>query len=320
MISFLRRIFLVLLLGGWACQGPPPTLPSGAFQELRLLRDASLAHLDKRVRQHLTTVYHTPHEDPLYEVIPLTPDSFLARKKGYQQTLWLSTPSSPTHARFQEIFHITAGLAHRRGLFRENDFLIGMAAPSWQTLDLWLDQKGDSLKQIFLSNTLKLLRSIVYYPGRDARMERRVEARGFHLDIPRGYAVFAEGDRVIGLAKHEPTRFLMAVRLPGVRHLDSAAVVALRDSLASVYYEGERVLPSTVVVETVRLGSRTVRVLTGAWEHPEEPRGGAFRTYAWTERGETVLLDTGVFAPDRQRKIPLLLRLQVIASTFRFLD
>ncbi len=151
-------------------------------------------------------------------------------------------------------------------------------------------------------------------------MEKRVEERGIHLDIPRGYAVFAEGDRAIGLAKHEPTRFFLVVHLPGARHLDSATVATLRDSLAGVYYEGERILPATVVTETLHLGERNVLVLTGAWEHPQDLRGGAFRMYAWTERGETVLLDTGVFAPDRQRKMPLLLRLQVIAGTFRFLD
>ncbi len=313
--------FGVLLFAG-ACTPPPPPVAYGAFEELVWIRPPELAYLDSTVTSLFSRIYFTPHEDPLFRITVISSDSFLQARKGYQQMLWTTLTTAPDFSAFRSLLQAEdPGVHVRRNVFTRNALLVGVLAGRPEALEYLLEKRGTTLRETLLSNVLTNLRRAVYYAGRNARIEARIRERyGVGLEVPAGYAFFLEDSTAFGLAKHNPSRFLAVFRLPAPDTLTKEVLAALRDSLAAEYYEGDRVLLDRTVLEQGRLGDRPVWVLTGPWQNDREVRGGAFRLYAWEENGVLWLVDTGVYAPERRYKWPLLLRLFIIASSLRVLN
>ncbi len=317
MRNALLPIVVLSLLPG--CHPPPPPVAYGDFEELHWIRDEALTYLDTTVQALFSRTYYTPHEDPLFRIIPHTPDSFLQARRGYQQMLWATLSSGRDYPAFRRLLQAEeTGVVFRRNLFTTNAYVIGVAEHRPEALEYLLTRHAKAIQESLLTNVLTNLRRATYYAGRNNRLEEKIRRRyGISMEIPTGYALFLEGERAFGIAKHMPSRFLAVFRLEVPDRITPQTLIHLRDSLASRFYEGDRVIRDRVVSETLNLGGREVWVLTGPWQNETRIQGGAFRLYAWVEGDTLWLVDTGVYAPERRHKWPLLLRLQILAATVR---
>lgn len=319
-LNTMRNRILTAL--GWlvvasACTPPPPPVAYGDFEELVWIRPPELAFLDSTVSALFSRTYFTPHEDPLFRITVLPSDSFLKNRKGYQQMLWTTLTTAPDFSSFRTLLQAEdPGVHIRRNVFTRNAFLVGVLGSRPEGLEYLLQERGPALRETLLANVLANLRRAVYYAGRNAQAEKRIrEQYHLNLEVPVGYAFFLEDSLAFGLAKHNPSRFFAVFRVPAPESLNAATLADLRDSLADLYYEGDRVLRERTALEEGKLGDRAVWILTGPWQNDRENRGGAFRLYVWPEGDTLWLVDTGVYAPERRHKWPLLLRLYVIVST-----
>lgn len=300
-----------------ACTPPPPPLAYGEIEELHWIRPPDLAYLDTTIQTLFSKTYYTPHEDPLFRIVTHPSDSFLQTRKGYQQMLWATVEGTADDASFRKTLQQDQpGIVFRRNVFTNNAFLIGILETKPEALEYRLTRDASRIRDSLLSNVLKNLRRAVFYAGRNTKLENKIQRQyGVSMAIPTGYALFLEEGNAFGIAKHEPTRFLSVFRLPIPTSLTPDTLIHIRDSLAQIYYEGDRVWVERTVADTGKLGNRTVWILTGPWQNDSPLRGGAFRLYAWIDQDTLWIVDTGVYAPDREHKWPLLLRLQILAAT-----
>ncbi len=317
--------FAILILYGCAEKGPVYRIRKSKNRVAYIIDDEAL-NLSDRVEKALNDTFYDPLPDPVFDIDGYTPDQFQL-DAGYPYVFILAAPQLKSYAFFKIAFKEgKTGFYTGRNVFSQGDFVIGVCAPGPELLGAFLDKYADSIKTALYTAYMESLKKLVYFAGRNNWMRKELERKyGIYLDVPGGWTYIKlkdtifKFDNVFGIVKHYPERFMMFYNNPEVPYFDADLLIKLRDSLAALYYGGDRIAKSTVKIDSMMFEGRyPALVLTGAWENSREYVGGPFRLIAFNSERGFFMIDMALYAPEKRRKIQYLLRMQIIASTLRF--
>ncbi len=322
-------LFLAILMLNSGCgeKGPQYKIRKKRNQVAYII-DETAVNLAPQVEKALTDTFYSPMPDPVFDLDGYTPQQFQL-DAGYPYVFILTSPQLTSYAFFKMAFgDKDPGIYTEENVFSQGDFVIGICAPGPELLESFLQKYSDSIKYYLYAAYMKQLKKLVYFAGRNKWMREELQEKyAVFLDVPGGWTyiklkdTIMKFDNLFGITKHYPERFMFFYNNPNIRYFDRDLVIKIRDSIASLYYDGDKVVKNTVKVDTMLFeGKYKAVVLTGAWQNPEEFVGGPFRTIAFMSEHGFYMIDMGVYAPERRRKMQYILRMQIFAETLRFLN
>lgn len=168
------------------------------------------------------------------------------------------------------------------------------------------------------------VRRRMYVSGADTELQQQLLAQhGFGLLLPELYEHEIEGDTHVfrnhyATGSTELRRALLVTSRAGTQPVDSAALLAWRDSVASAAYGFEQRLVRNRLLASDPAGPATIQ-LQGSWETPPDsfPAGGPFiaRAVPCASQERTYLLDAWLYAPGED-KYEYMLQLENILDSF----
>ncbi len=321
----LWAIILVFIVSGCGENGPEYKIRKKRNMVAYIIDEAAL-NLSNDVEKTLNDTFYDPMPDPVFDLDGYTPDQFQL-DAGYPYVFILTSPQLKSYAFFKIAFkNGGTGFYTRENVFSQGDFVIGVCAPGPELLGAFLEKYRDSIKNALYKSYEKHLKKLAYFAGKNNWMRKELLKKyGIYLDVPEGWTYIKMKDTILkfdnlfGIVKHYPERFMLFYNNPEIPYFDADLLIRMRDSLAALYYGGDKVVKSTVKVDSMMFESRyPALVLTGAWENSREYVGGPFRLIAFKSERGFFMIDMGVYAPEKRRKIQYLLRMQIIASTLKF--
>lgn len=279
------------------------------------------------IERALTDTFYDPMPDPVFDLDGYTTEQFKL-DAGYPYVFILTTPQLKSYAFFKIAFgDKEPGFYSRENVFSQGDFVIGICAPGPELLETFLEKFTDSVKVSLYKAYMRHLRKLTYFAGKNNWMRKELEKEyKIIIDVPEGWTyiklkdTIMKFDHLFGITKHYPERFMFFYNNPTIKYFDADLLVKIRDSIASLFYDGDRVVKNTVKVDSMLFkGTYRAIVLTGAWQNPKDFLGGPFRIIAFMSERGFYMIDMGVYAPEKRRKIQYLLRMQIFAETLSFL-
>lgn len=154
----------------------------------------------------------------------------------------------------------------------------------------------------------------------DSSLARQIEADlGFSIVLPRVYrpAQASAPPDTRTWFNLEPRRVVSLHWVDGEADRSAATVYASRAAWGVGIFPGDSIstFEETSVTE-VDIGGVSATRLQGTWHNPEDVTAGLFITYGVVCGSRLVLLDTNLYAPERN-KYPYVLQFEHIADTFR---
>jgi len=237
------------------------------------------------LRDSLEEVFHTPHPENLFRVLPTKVEQF-SNYAGYKNVLILATTSSGAFKLFQKVFNTSKpGMYTTKNVFIEGDFVVGIL--SEEEVGLWSFIHGQlqDIRELFLKRLKEIMKKKAYFPGHDRKRSQEIKRNyGFKIDLPKGWMYIVEDTNFVSLGKHYPDRFMFFYHSKFNEPLDPDNVMNIRDSLAKIYYKGDRILRDFVKIKRdTFLGVECLKIY-GAWENDSMTIGGPFFTWAFYPR------------------------------------
>jgi hypothetical protein len=167
----------------------------------------------------------------------------------------------------------------------------------------------------------RLSRTLREHPEGSAVAAMLRERYGWSLAPPSGYDLLSgAADRgFVFLRRTQPDRNLFVFWTPGGPELVTRdSVLARREELARIFYDGDRVEWRRPFEErTVTFAGRPALRLSGWWANDELLGGGPFRLHCFAvpEQGRVYIVDESLFAPGMD-KVPLMRNMDAMAATF----
>ena len=328
-----RKIFahvffaLLVLFSGCGNKGPKYKIRKKR-DKVAYIIDESAINFAPLVENALNDTFYDPMPDAVFDVDGFTPAQFQL-DAGYPFVFILTAPQLTSYAFFKIAFGDKGpGIYSKENVFSEGDFVIGVCAPGPELLEAFMKKYSTQVKRMLYNAYMKHLKKLVYFAGKNDWMKKEIVKKyGISLDVPAGWTyiklkdTIMKFDDIFGITKHYPERFMFFYHRPDIRYFDEDLLIKIRDSIASLYYGGDKVVKSSVKTDSMQfLGKYNALVLTGAWQDPKEYVGGPFRTIAFISDRGFYMIDMGVYAPEKRRKVQYLLRMQIFASSMRFLS
>ncbi len=314
-----RWALLIGLVAVFSCK-PFKRYGKGDVRELVVFLDQRNQILP-RLAPALADTFYTPHPEPRFILIVPPLDS-LSRYMGYRNTLVIAAPEMKTWPLYQKVFGEQRGLVFQRGVVYEDDHWIGIGAESWGALENLLQTALPTVRESLFEWALRSYREREYFTGHNSKLRKIIRDRWhLDLDLPVGWAFFAQDSNFFALAKHYPDRFFFVYREPFPRPLKPEEILDLRDQLTRRYYEGDYVERSRLrISHTTFLGHPALQIY-GVWQNDSLYIGGPFLLYAFNrDSKDFVLLDMAVFAPEKDYKLSYLWRTEAFLKTLKFLE
>jgi hypothetical protein len=213
------------------------------------------------------------------------------------------------------IFHI-----FQEDLFAKEQMVIFLSSTDLITLKQNLIAASDEIYKKLESYYFERLERLMFAKG-----EKKVlEKYGWRIKIQHDYNLVKESDdgNFIWLRRINPDRSMFVFRFPADSLImsDSQWLIDLRDSLTTIYYEGDSISQKDTYTVHTQFDDHTALKLVGIWQNHKLYIGGPFRTYAFfdKEQNYVYVIDILVTAPTRRKK-PYLDQLEVIANSFQLL-
>ena len=311
------RAFVVLFLFLTITCKVPEEIPRGGENQIILVCDDALEEAEY-FNSIVNDTFHTPHRDPLFHIDYVVHEQFISYA-GFKNVLIFSFPESPNYTFFKRIFgNVKEGVYKAKNVFRRGDFVVGVLAPKKQVLKKYVEDYSPVLKELFLERYFHFLRMKAYFTGRDKKKEKEIRKRyGISLKLPEGWQYWKTENNFLSLVKHYPDRFIFIYTSSAKPNLMPQNILDIRDSLAEIYYEGDKVIRSQIKIDTLEFLNENALRIIGPWANDTLVIGGGFISIAFNHNGKFYLLDGGIFAPERKEKLEYLLRAQIIFSTIK---
>lgn len=305
--------FLLLI----KCSPPPHAYGRGKPREIIIVFDGAVEEA-KTLRNYLNEIYYTPHAESLFLIYPMTVEQF-KDFKGYRNVILLSHPNSASYSIFREVFgERNPGIYITKDVFMEGDYIVGVLGADGMNLREILLKNLNLVKSKIINRYKRILKTKAYFSGHNKKLMKEVlKDYGFTLDFPKGWAYVTKDRDFVSFARHFPDRFMFIYRERAPRILDSDRLIELRDKLTKIYYNGDFVLKSSVVVKRIEFHGLPAIKVIGAWQNDKEIMGGPFEFIAFNMRNRFYMLDMGVFAPHLRNKIEYIIRMETIMDTFQ---
>ena len=267
----------------------------------------------KLLLDSLTFILNAPQPESLFVLVPLTPEE-LGPYEGYSNLIVLATSASASFKVYLETFgEPKSGLSEARDKPWEGAYALGVYFPKEEALWASLPSLIRKIRGKMKARTYELAERLAYYAGRRGDFSKEIEERwGVRLDVPEGWAYIKglQQKDFFAMAKHNPDRFFFVWRSEGPRNPTPEEVLNLRDSLTSIYYEGDYVLRNAVFAEPDTFAGYPALAVWGLWQNDKKVIGGPFKCFAFNSGGKFYLVDMAVFAPEKRRKLRYILRME----------
>jgi hypothetical protein len=269
----------------------------------------------------INDTFYTPHESPLFRITPITYQQFITYI-SYKNIVIFSFQGSPNEEFYKRIFpSLKTGVFYRTGVFSEGDIVFGIYAPTKDSALKLIRNYGPTIKEKLLENYMKFLEEKEYFLGFDKKLSKKIlKNHGFTFKLSPGWIYKVHNPDFFTLYKHYPDRFIFCYTYNQEKPLDPLYFIKLRDSLTTLFYDGDSILKQTVKVDTIGVKDIPAIVLIGAWQNNKNTTGGGFINISFNRKGKFYMLDYGIYYPQIQDKIEYILRGLIIFKSIKFSD
>jgi len=317
-----KTLFIVLsfTVTSISCQQRSKYRPSGEENEVIFVCDGFPDRI-KILDSLINDTFMTPHESPLFRISPINYEQFITYI-NYKNILILSYPNSSNIEFYRRVFpSLKIGVFQRKNFFSDGDLVFGVYAPTKDSVIALLREYAPVIKEEFLKNYMKFLDEKEYFLGQDKKLSKKLLKKyGFTFKLSPGWIYKEWNPNFFTLFKHYPDRFIFCYFKEQEEPLDYRRFINIRDSLTTLYYDGDSVLGRTVKVDTIGINNVPVIVTVGAWQNNKHTMGGGFINMAFNRNGKFYMFDYGIYNPNIQDKIEYILRGRLIFSSVRFAD
>lgn len=205
----------------------------------------------------------------------------------------------------------------------KDQFMLILVCPDWQDLKEKIETSASMLYEIIDMDFKEKLRQDMYKKGEQTEIASRLMASyGWSIRVQHDYFLAQEVPEkgFLWFRRMYPERWIFIRWIDGgdMTMLDQEWVVSERNRVGGEYYSGDRVSERYLYSRRTNFLGRPALLTTGLWENTGKVAGGPFRNYTFYDElsRRVYMIDVAVFNPGED-KTPYLIRLDVIANTFR---
>jgi hypothetical protein len=263
--------------------------------------------------KYMVKILYTPQPETLIYVRPLKWERF-SQYDNYRNKIIFLLPNDSLWDLCKE----EEGVFFRKDMFLRGDFVVLVCSYDSRAMLRLVTDNLPVIWDTLLSKAIRELSEVEFLGGRNRKLMEAID-REFKIKmvVPAGWSTYRRGPNFFSLIKGNPSRFIFVYSEPYERFINLEDILNLRDSLTTVYYKGDSVAREYVTSMTDEVNGVQVFKVYGLWKNDTLMAGGPFVTYAFNKDGKFYMLDAGVFAPQSQNKVNLILRVEGIIRTFR---
>ncbi len=197
---------------------------------------------------------------------------------------------------------------------------------SLSTLKDFIGKLGKKLYWRYYYSVVKRESIFAFYTGHNKGDEKKLKNKyGYIMPLPSDYSIVEEKGKTVRIIAHFPDRLLLITPIPDTLLPTLQRAVYLRDSIAEIYYEGDKVvqldeykpyLTTVLWQDSLHPGE----VLEGLWQTSDSNKtiwgGGPFFTYYRQFGDKIYMIDCAVWSPGK-KKFPSLLAMRYLAESFK---
>ena len=262
---------------------------------------------------------YTPQREYFFEYDCIKPDNIMYYKRYHTLVIVGTLKDSIIHAFTTQ---------EQREKINSEGYLLTRLKDPWvqdQVVFVIGTKEEEDIRPAILANKFILMKefykrivlrmgNVVYEMGREHEVEKRIkEVTGINVKIPVGFKLLKDTFDFIAIKKHQPDRFLFFSKIKR----NNRDIVAVRDSLTSIYYEGDYVERRYLRIDSIEKDGIKGAKITGIWQNDRDIAGGPFTTYVFTVNDSLLILDGGIYAPEK-RKLPYVLQIEAILRSVYF--
>lgn len=208
-----------------------------------------------------------------------------------------------------------------RDIWADGQTVLFIHASSDAALGELLAREGEELRGHFEQLVVAGLTKTLYFSGEQTNLSQGIHRRhGYHLRVPKDFFIEEQPEnRFVRLKQMMPSGAMLYLYVYYQKQqadtLNPYFAMAVRDTLASLYSNGDRIEHSRTEVKPVRFLGRDAYEIYGLYQNFNPPMGGPFKLFCFHDGGRLYLIDLSVFNPPTG-KLPQLRILQAVAETF----
>lgn len=263
--------------------------------------------------KYMVKVLYTPQPETLIYVRPLKWNRF-PQFSNYRNKILFLLPNDSLWDLCKE----EEGVFFRKDMFVRGDFTVLVCSYDSRAMLRLITDHLPVIWDTLLNKAIRELSEVEFLGGKNRKLMQTIEREfGIKMVVPAGWSLYRRGKGFLSIIKSNPSRFIFVYSEPHERFINLEDVLNLRDSLTTIYYKGDSVAREYVTSMTDEVNGIQIFKIYGLWKNDTLMAGGPFVTYAFNRDGKFYMLDAGVFAPESQNKVNLILRVEGIIRTFR---
>ncbi len=306
----MRRILTFLLF--ISCDNGAQFL-KGTSREVVLLYSEDSKFSAGAIYRFLLRVFNTPQSETLFKIHPVKWEK-LQNYQDYRNKILLLLPNDSLWS----LCNDQEGVFFKSNVFIKGDMNFIFCSYDSRGLLKIVSNNLQVLFDTLFSKSVKEVSSVELIVGEDRNLRRKISEKfGFDIPIPKGWNILFETREILVINKHNPDRFVLFF-VGEERDLNLEDILNLRDSLTSRIYQGDVVVRDYIYSFSDYLGGMPALKVYGIWKNDSMVVGGPFLFYALNKDGKFYLLDVGVFAPESNDKLSLILRMEGMIRDIRW--
>jgi hypothetical protein len=306
----------------------------GDFQKIVVYADTSLyAAVQTEVEQIFDQFVYTPHTERSF-YLDVQPLNTLSTYQTRRNILFLGLLNAEddvskfiNNALSEQV---KQGIADDRifeifkpDLFASEQEVIFICGKDLTSLRENLVNRGQIIFDRLHDSYMDRLKNAMFLKGEQEFLEDYLtKTYGWKVRVQHDYQIVKEDEKgaYVWLRRLNPDRNLFVYRYAAAHFdRDDQWLFTLRDSLMTIFYDGDRVDPEDSYIQQVDfLGYQALKI-TGVWQNHKYLIGGPFSTYAFYDKDTKYIyiIDLSVTAPGELKKT-YLDQLDIMAHTFAF--
>jgi hypothetical protein len=308
----------------------------GDFEKIVVFADSSLYNqVQTELEQTFDQFIYTPHSERSF-YLDLQPLEMLGTYQSRRNLLFIGLLNGQD--RVSEYINNVLSAQVQQDvangdvfeIFKKDLYASEQEAMFFPASDIHMLKKNLSDRTDIIFNRLntsyfRRLKNAMFLKGEQFVLEDYLASEyGWKIRIQHDYVIVKEVEdkSFVWFRRLNPDRCLFIYRFP-FKNLDEEGfwLYDTRDSLATVYFEADSIDKEDSYIQYIDFLGREAKKLTGIWQNHQHYIGGPFRTYAFADENKKYIyiIDISTTAPGHRKK-PYLDQLEVLASTFLFVD
>lgn len=311
-----KIITILLIISFTGCQDKSLPHAAGNRDEVVVLVPEGDENIAKLLSKYIEKEFFLPSRETVY-YLNISDYSKISTYRLWRNLIMIGYPGSTVDTFLSQNAKEEAksgAVFHERDLFVKGQTVIVIYGKEKDSLKSVIDEYGETIYSILREDEKERIKSLLFLDGEQKKkQEEMMRLFGSSFRIPLGYKISVKERNIVSFIRHYPDRlFTLYYELNGkIRD-----PIKLRDSLWTIYFEGDSVLKNYTTIDTVEfLGVKSIRI-RGVWQNYEKVMGGPFVSYLFTKNNVLYFIDGHLFSP-QFKKWPYLDELQIILETFK---